>query len=155
MAFAILPGVDILAWTKNVRTVICTHILTPTEAYSQTQKCVDISRWYILSYTICSISCGCGTDDDENNITNNKKDGWVVFVTLVQLSYPPYFLPVVYPLLHDYGKCWVKSILAWSGTINNMIIFRIWAWFCYQISCASSLLLLLTSMLLIGCLNFS
>ena len=49
----------------------------------------------------------------------------LLLVTLVQLSYPPHFLPVVYPLLHDYGKCWVKSILAWSGTINNMMIFRI------------------------------
>ena len=58
-----------------------------------------------------------------------RKMVWLLFVTLVQLSYPPHFLPVVYPLLHDYGKCWVKSILAWSGTINNMMIFRIWA--CY------------------------
>ena len=42
-----------------------------------------------------------------------RKMVWLLFVTLVQLSYPPHFLPVVYPLLHDYGKCWVKSI--WLG----------------------------------------
>ena len=70
----------------------------------------------------------------------------LLFVTLVELSYPPYFLPVVSLFLHS-GKCWVKSILAWSGTINNVMIFRIWECFCYQILCASLLLLLWTSLL--------
>ena len=58
-------------------------------------------------------------------ILMERKIVLLLLVALVQLSYPPHFLPVIYPLLHDYGKCWVKSILAWSGTINNMMIFRI------------------------------
>ena len=63
----------------------------------------------------------CRTDDDENNNFDKKIQitSWVrkivllLLVALVQLSYPPHFLPVIYPFYMTMVNAGLKAF--WLG----------------------------------------
>ena len=89
----------------TVHTYTHTHTHINTTMLAQIEMCKHIKMKHSVIHNMQYFIVDVGQMMMKIIILIIRKMAGLLFVTLVQLSYPPYFLPVVYPLLHDYGKC--------------------------------------------------